>query len=365
MDESNSVPSEVEKKPKKQLEYNKTEFWKDIITVLLGSTILTIIIILSGLNHVDYTVDSNSSETDQFSIDTKFPPIITEESLKLETFNSTTNHRMLSTKYDSGSITNNICAPWLPKKKRKVLFVELNTWDFYYGASKFKTGEYYMSATWDHALRKNGFQVYRVSTRQFYEDMGADILSNFHRIFFRDPKWHKDFNKHDILCKARPMYYFGEWYRGKNDRHDYFNTAFDQKQVLVAHPETYNTFMGYFPHNILTDDPENVPKAKRGRVGLLYGKKPEYFVEHVDVIQSLIDAGFELHSTCKDTEEMKCPFPPEVIQHKNVGPAEYANLMKKFSFMLGFIHPEVSDLCATSIIIFLVNSMSFYCIAQN
>ena len=63
------------------------------------------------------------------------------------------------------------CAPWLPQKDKNVLFVELHTWETYYVPSKFKTGEYYVSATWDYALRRNGFVVDRVSTKQYYERM--------------------------------------------------------------------------------------------------------------------------------------------------------------------------------------------------
>jgi len=33
------------------------------------------------------------------------------------------------------------CAPWIPYSARKVLFVELHTWDVYYGPSKYKTGK--------------------------------------------------------------------------------------------------------------------------------------------------------------------------------------------------------------------------------
>ena len=51
------------------------------------------------------------------------------------------------------------------RSKQKVLFVELHTWKDYYGPSKYKTGEYYVSATWDYALRDHGYIVDRVSTR--------------------------------------------------------------------------------------------------------------------------------------------------------------------------------------------------------
>mmetsp|Transcript_978 Transcript_978/g.1720 ORF Transcript_978/g.1720 Transcript_978/m.1720 type:complete len:141 (-) Transcript_978:3706-4128(-) len=44
-----------------------------------------------------------------------------------------------------------VAAPWIPKTQKKVLFVELHKWKDYYGPSKYKTGEYYVSATWDYA----------------------------------------------------------------------------------------------------------------------------------------------------------------------------------------------------------------------
>jgi hypothetical protein len=262
------------------------------------------------------------------------------------------------------------CASWISAQRRKILFVELHTWEMYYGPSKYKTGEYYVSSTWDYALRRNEFEVHRVSTRHFFERMRPSEMRSYHRIFLRDPKWHPYFRHHDILCRIRPMYYFGEWYQNKVNI-TWFQWPFDRKvseaffarpsdnfifnsfiqllihqQILVAHPEAFNTFMGYFPHNLIVD--KTIPKAERGRVGLLYGKKPEYFVPHQALIQRLVNEGFELHSTCTDTSEtMKCPFPKEVIQHQNIGPTEYASLLNNFSFMLGFQKVSVKRLCCS------------------
>ena len=226
------------------------------------------------------------------------------------------------------------CASWIPLVDRKVLFVELHTWDMYYGPSKYKTGEYYVSATWDYALRRNGFQVDRVSTRHFFERMTPSEMRSYYRIFIRDPKWHTHFSHHDILCRTRPMYYFGEWFQNKVKDNSWFMVPFDQKQILAAHPEEFNTFLGYFPHELLTNT--TIPRAERGRIGLLYGKKPEYFAPYQTLIRRLIAEGFELHSTCTDHTLMKCPFPTQVIQHQNLGPAEYSMLLNRFSFMLGF-----------------------------
>ena len=237
------------------------------------------------------------------------------------------------------------CAPAIPVKDRRVLFVELHSWEKYYGPSKYKTGEYYVSASWDYALRRNGFHVDRVSTRYFFERMTPSEMRMYHRIFIRDPKWSVHFNHHDILCRTRPMYYFGEWYQNKVKFNEWFIWPFDKKQILVAHPEDFNTFMGYFPHNLLLN--WTTPQPERGKIGLLYGKKPEYFVPYQALIKRLIAEGFELHSTCTDNDSMKCPFPPAVIQHQNLGPAEYSTLLTKFSFMLGF--QKVSELSVKTV----------------
>jgi hypothetical protein len=230
-----------------------------------------------------------------------------------------------------------LAAPWIAKKERRVLFVELHTWDLYYGPSKYKTGEYYVSATWDYALRKNGFRVERVSTRHYYEKMTNGEMLAYHRIFVRDPRWHRLYHQKEIMCKVRPMYYYGDWFYRKNDHNYRFQVPFAEKQILSAHIDARNTFMGYFPHNLL--DNNESPSKERKKVGLLYGKKPEYFKGHEAVITSLIDSGFELHSTCNDPD---CPLPEGVIRHGAMKPATYAGLMKQFSFMLGFQQPEVS-----------------------
>jgi len=228
-------------------------------------------------------------------------------------------------------------APWISGENRKVLFVELHTWDVFYGSSKYKTGEYYVSATWDYALRQNGFKVHRVSTNHYYERMTSDEILAYHLIFVRDPKWHHLYHQKEIMCKVRPMYYYGDWFYGKNDHNYRFQVPFAEKQVLSAHMDDRNTFMGYFPHNLLSDS--RLPKKERKKVGLLYGKKPEYFDGHESVIKALIDAGFELHSTCHDPD---CSLPDGVVRHGTMKPDIYAGLMKQFSFMLGLGQPEVS-----------------------
>jgi hypothetical protein len=228
------------------------------------------------------------------------------------------------------------CAALIPPEKRKVLFVELNTWADYYGRSKFKTGEYYVSATWDYALRANGFQVDRVSTKEYYSRMKADEIMKYHRIFVRDPKQHRYYSLSKIFCRVRPMYFFGDWSYKKNDYNYRFQVPFDEKQVLSANPDSRNTFAGYFPHNLLLSDEEVITSTERGKVALLYGKKPEYFVNHMDLVAKLLSANFELHSTCKDTPQKNCSLPEEVIRHENLNPKEFAKLMRKFSLMIGF-----------------------------
>ena len=194
----------------------------------------------------------------------------------------------------------------------------------------------------DYALRRNGFAVHRVSTKQFYDRMKKNEIKKYHLIFVRDPKWHRYYDEHDILCKVRPMYYFGGWYQGRNPDNYRFQFPFAESQILTAHPGTRNNFLGYFPHNLLIN--EDPPKAKRGRVGLLYGKKPEYFDGREDLIQALLDEGFELHATCKGSKDRNCTFPVGVIQHGHLKPDEFSNLMRSFSFMLGFQRPPVSPL---------------------
>ena len=235
----------------------------------------------------------------------------------------------------------NDCAHWIPEKERKVLFVELHRWKDYYGPSRYKTGEYYASATWDYALKQNGFRVDRVSTKEFYDRMEVQAIKQYHRIFVRDPKYHRFYNMTDVICRVRPMYFFGDWFYKKNDHNYRFQYPFSESQILSANPDSHNTFIGYFPHNLLS--PVNgIQMADRGKVGLLYGKKPEYFEGYYDLISTLLLRGFELHTTCKDTPLKKCPIPSKVVRHEEVKPKEFAEMMQGFSFMLGFKQPEGS-----------------------
>lgn len=186
-------------------------------------------------------------------------------------------------------------------------------------------------------MRKLGFEVDRVSKNKYYDRMTIEDILQYHRIFVRDPKQHRYYNISSVLCKVRPMYFFGDWFYKKNDHNYRFQFPFAEKQILSANPDGRNTYLGYFPHNILSDD--KVSKMERGKVGLLYGKKPEYFDGYEDLILALLSQGYELHTTCKDTTKKKCHIPTEVIRHDNLNPDDYAKLMTKFSFMLGFTEP--------------------------
>lgn len=241
--------------------------------------------------------------------------------------------------------TATTCAPWIQPKRRKVLFVELHTWKKYYGPSKYKTGEYYMSATWDYALRENGFIVDRVSTKSYYERMQKKEIKKYHLVFVRDPKWHRFYDDYDLFRKVRPMHFFGGWYFKRNDHNYRYQVRFHPKQILSAYPDERdrNTFMGYFAHNLIDEKMTQSAPAVRKRIGLLYGKNPEYFEGYEAVIQALLDAGFELHTTCQDSHAKLCKFPREVVRHGSMPPEDFAALMNNFSFMLGFRKPPVRD----------------------
>ncbi len=227
----------------------------------------------------------------------------------------------------------------IPTKNLKVLFVELLSWEMYHEPKRSKTGEYYVSATWDYALRQNGVIADRVSTNTYYERMSKQEISRYHRIFVRDPRWHRFYDDHSIFCRVRPMYFYGGWVYLKNTHNYRFKVPFASNQILSANKEEKNTFMGYFPHNLQLG--EAPPKEERGKVGFLLGKKPEYFEGYESIINALLDAGFDLHSTCKDTVNKTCPLPSKVIRHGPLSPQTYSELMKQFSFMLGFIQPKV------------------------
>lgn len=239
---------------------------------------------------------------------------------------------------ENGLRKKHFSAPWLKSSRRKVLFVELYTNKIYYGKGKFKTGEYYISSTWDLALQSMNFEVHRVSTKEYYERMSKEDLAPYHRIFVRDPKFHRLYeDNHDILCRVRPLFFYGEWEHQKNDFNYRYEFPFHEKQIVTAHKDDVNSFLGYFPHNLLEDS--KVQNKKKS--GLLYGKKAEYFQGFEEVFQRLLDAGFELHSTCQDTEDQQCPFPEGVLKHGPMKPEAFAHLMTEFSFVIGFRKPEV------------------------
>jgi len=209
--------------------------------------------------------------------------------------------------------------------------------------TKYRGGEHYVSASMDWALRQLDFQVDVISKPR--QTLGVNwsqtIGESYHRVFTNGP--------YVEGCKARVVQYFP----GKAPKQEYH-----PKQVLKSYPNSHHTFVGYFLHHLVEDlssswddghynrrhhleEQPPSPSITKQREGLLLGKEPGQFEGEntTSIIQSLLERGFSLHSTCNDCNTT---LPPGVINHKLLTPSEFDILLQNCSFVIGFGQPKWS-----------------------
>ena len=220
-----------------------------------------------------------------------------------------------------------LCSPSAVRRK-KVLFVQVSTMDVFKRPDVSHSGEEYVTACLDWALRRMGVEVHRY--HHSWEDLPIEYLSDFDRIFRNGLEWHPQFEDHpEVACKTRPLHFWG------NGFYDPPRTNYTTRQILAPYPDELNTFLGFFPHLLV--EPDRIePNPYRNKEGLIIGKNKEYFVKDpgfLPSIQHLIDNGFVLHSTCHNDDD--CGLPSGVLNHHALTPDEFANLVAKMAFAIG------------------------------
>lgn len=264
------------------------------------------------------------------------------------------------------------CAKWVPESKRNVLFVHaLGMNNFTANEEReFMSGEFYATASWDYAIRQNGFNVDEISWQDF-ETMPIGILEEkYHRIvlgcIFLD--WSKkcimaneegkliDLAKklrHSKVRRKIGVLYVWDHHEGKTPGF-FGKDFFHPKQVLTPFDwQSNNTFLGMFPHCVLSQ--KGLPSAERGRVGLVLGKRSVFFDDDaIRVIQALAQT-FTIHTTCMHGDCSWTRSIKGVINHKLLGPEGYAKLIRQASFLLGVGNPIISP----SPIIGMANGVAF------
>ena len=263
------------------------------------------------------------------------------------------------------------CARWVPAPKRNVLFVNALGMKSYASNAlpKYMSGEFYYVASWDYAIRQNGFSVDEISWADF-ELMPVDYLNEkYHRIILGCvySHWEEKCNPKDdtdklmalanrlkpIRCKVGALYM---WDHKDDEVPGFFGTDFfTPKQVLTIFDENdSNTFLGMFPHFVI--DRETLPPAERDRVGMVLGKDGQYFdTDALKVIEALAQHNFTIHTTCKSGNCKALRTIEGVINHKLLKPRQYAKLLSECAFMLGIGNPIISP----SPIIGLANGVAF------
>lgn len=258
------------------------------------------------------------------------------------------------------SLNDHQCAKWVPQSRRNVLFVHALGMKSYTEnkEQEFMSGEFYAAASWDYAIRQNGFNVDEVSWEDF-ETMPVDVLEEkYHRIvlgcIYGD--WSEkciEANDKDKLMdlgnklrqskvrhKIGTLYW---WDHHKDETPGFFGDGFfHPKQVLTPFDwQNTNTFLGMFPHFVLVQ--KELPSAERGRVGLVLGKDAKWFDDDaIRVIQALAQNNFTINTTCLRGDCSRVRMIKGVINHEQLNPEGYDNLMGEASFLLGVGHPVIS-----------------------
>ena len=266
----------------------------------------------------------------------------------------TSNNNMIG----DAIIPDGQCANWVPKEKRNVLFVHaLGMKSFTSNTIPgYMSGEFYAAASWDYAIRQNGFEVEEVTMEEL-DSMPKENLEKYHRVVFACAYWHweekcnfpDDFDMllsisaklQDYRCKVGALYW---WDHEKDEAPGFLGPGFfTPKQTLSPFDwQSTNTFLGMFPHFLVEDDFEP-PNPERGRVGLVLGKEGSYFdAQAIEVVKELVRNNFTIHTTCRHGNCAAVRTIEGVMNHVKLGPAQYASLMKSCAFMLGIGKPFIS-----------------------
>ncbi|GFH52462.1 hypothetical protein CTEN210_08938 [Chaetoceros tenuissimus] len=262
---------------------------------------------------------------------------------------------------DSNNFT---CAPQIPKEKRKVLYINAIGIEKYATnlEQKYMSGEYYAMASWEHAIRQNGFLVDEVTFEEVLE-IPETLLHEYHRIVlgcaYKD--WKTKCSLHNdeeylikLSQKLRPIkakvgsFYW--WDHEEDEVPGYLgDDFFTPKQVLTPFDwQKSNTFLGFFPHfhitqNSTNDATEDTLPLKKERIGLVLSKDGDFFDEQaLRVIDSLVQHNFTIHTTCKLHNCSMFLKRKGVVNHKKLTPTMYVKLMEESAFMLGIGNPIIS-----------------------
>jgi len=246
---------------------------------------------------------------------------------------------------------------------RRVLFVQIATLSSYYTVDNhYKGGEYYMAACLDYALRENGWTVERRTTAWLLRHYNGDwttstssildrydlIVANGHEVWQRLGVIHVDNNSNNNttattaalpphqLCKLRTLSWWGDAVGTTATT----LTPMHHRQYWKPYPTAnfYNTFVGYFPHSLLLTEEHRHHHHRGGRVGLLLGKTADALRHMGPVVQALLDAGLELHTTCGNCREDSI-LPAAVVRHGPLSPIDYVRLLRRCAFLLGAGRP--------------------------
>jgi len=267
------------------------------------------------------------------------------------------------------------CASWVQMSDRKVLYINALKLQSYKEnlEQRFMSGEFYVMASWEYAFSKNGFQVEEVTFEQVL-NISVERLGTYHRIILGCPyrRWDKKCaldNDEEYLkslsvilgpvkCKVGVFF----WWDHEEDEVPGFlgNDFFRPKQVLTPFNwKGSNTFLGFFPHDAILNSERNdgivltthvsryvdrandtVPKE---RIGLVLGKNGDFFDnESLRIIDALVEKNFTIHTTCRVHNCSMFLKRNGVINHKNLTPIKYSDLMKDVAFMMGIGNPIIS-----------------------
>ena len=103
----------------------------------------------------------------------------------------------------------------------------------------------------------------------------------------------------------------------------------DPRLVLTPHANDLGSPIPYFAHSTVTLPP-STDATGRGRNGFLLGKSCLLLNRNPHVIQSLLAAGFTLHSTASCAHLW-----PSVRYHGMMAPREFALLLRRMAFLVG------------------------------
>ena len=265
---------------------------------------------------------------------------------------------------------NYSCAPWIPKHQRRIHVTFMGNWNFgnywtrYQAGQGCLAGEMYWAASLDYVLQHLGFEMVHALDLTAIQALQAGTSQayikndNFKPSKMAVARLKSMAQDESVRCKTsifewwnQPIlkgssFIFGNETQAavQENRSSYFDKRrfiYPFKDPQLVYPQEA-TSIPFFVHGEALLPTPTEAEAPRERRGFLLSKD---CVNNPEVVLALLEAGFELHTTCT-AGKLDYPIPDtlshQIVHHGIMKPGEFSMVLRSMAFVLGFGTPTDS-----------------------